>query len=308
MRDVSLGGFFYGGRNYVEVKLPITFDAQLDKLKRRGCIVTDEIFARMKLEQINYYRLTAYFLPFLQDDGTYKLDTSFDTVYRIYEFDRRLRGLILSAVEEIELMLRTQLAYYHAHKYGPLGYLDAASFKPYRYHARMLEHVERAIENNSTKAFVQHHLQRYESKFPLWVIIELFTVGELSRFYADMHRADKKSFARSLYHTTDVNVSSWLQCMSNLRNDCAHYARLYDTKFGTVPARPEGFSYRLRDRVFDYILVLKFLYPDPIQWQNTFMTALSALIEEYRDTIDMRCIGFPHHWEQMLLASNPAIK
>jgi len=289
----------------MQIKPPITFDAQLDKLKARGCIVTDEAFARMKLEQINYYRLTAYFLPFLQADGTYKPGTTFDGVYRVYEFDRKLRGLILSAVEEIELMLRTQLSYYHAHKYGALGYMDAANFKPYHNHARLLEHIEQAIVRNRAKPFVQHHVKQYGGKFPLWAIIELFTVGELSRFYADMHRADKKTLARSLYRTTDSNVSSWLLCMSNLRNDCAHYARLYYTMFGTVPATPNGFSYRLRDRVFDYILVLKFLYPDPMQWQHTFMNALAALIEEYQDAIDMRCIGFPRDWEKVLLASNP---
>jgi len=292
----------------MEVKPPITFDAQLDKLKERGCIVTDEAFARMKLEQINYYRLTAYFLPFLQRDETYRPGTSFDTVYRVYEFDRKLRGLILSAVEEIELMLRTQIAYYHAHKYGALGYMEATNFKPYRSHARFLEHIEQAIARNSPKPFVQHHIQQYGGKFPLWAIVELFTVGELSRFYADMHRADKKALARSLFHTTDSNVSSWLLCMSNLRNDCAHYARLYYTRFGTVPATPGGFGYRLQDRVFDYILVLKFLYPDSVQWQHTFMSALAALIEEYCDTIDMRCIGFPPDWERALLERNPTIR
>jgi len=292
----------------MQVKPPITFDAQLDKLKERGCIVTDEAFARMKLEQINYYRLTAYFLPFLQADGTYKPGTTFDGVYRVYEFDRKLRGLILSAVEEIELMLRTQLAYHHAHKYGALGYMDAANFKPYRNHARLLEHVQQAIERNRAKLFVQHHLQQYEGQFPLWVIIELFTIGELSRFYADLHRPDKKALARALFHTTDSNASSWLLCMANLRNDCAHYARLYYTKFGTVPATPGGFGYKLQDRVFDYILVLKFLYPDPVQWEHTFMNALAALIEEYRDTIDMRCIGFPSDWERVLRAKNPAAK
>lgn len=284
----------------MHVKPPVSFDAQLNKLKERGCVITDEAFALMKLKQINYYRLTAYFLPFLQEDGTYQRGTTFDGVYRIYEFDRKLRGLLLSAVEEIELMLRTQLAYYHAHKYGPLGYMDAANFKPYHNHARLLEHVERAIEHNSSKLFVQHHKERYEGKFPLWVVIELFTVGELSRLYADMHRADKKAFARQLFQTSDGNVTSWLLCLANIRNDCAHYARLYYTRFGTVPATPKSFGYQLGDRAFDYILVLKFLYPDPAQWQRVFVTALSALLEEYRDAIDMQCIGFPENWLELL--------
>ena len=134
------------------------------------------------------------------------------------------------------------------------------------------------------------------------------TIGELSRFYADMLRADKKTLARTLFHATDSNVSSWLLYMAHLRNDCTHYARLYYTKFGTVTATPNGFNYRLNDRVFDYILMLKFLYPDSVQWQNTFMSGLTALIEEYQEHIDMRCVGFPRDWKQMLLAKNPAIR
>jgi abortive infection bacteriophage resistance protein len=168
----------------MQIKPPITFDAQLDKLKARGCIVTDEAFARMKLEQINYYRFTAYFLPFLQADGTYKPGTTFDGVYRVYEFDRKLRGLILSAVEEIELMLRTQLSYYHAHKYGTLGYMDAANFKPYHNHARLLEHIEQAIVRNKAKDTLKEHninymyLPRYSPDFNpielLWALMKSY--------------------------------------------------------------------------------------------------------------------------------------
>ncbi|MCL2194932.1 MAG: Abi family protein [Oscillospiraceae bacterium] len=188
---------------------------------------------------------------------------------------------------------------YHAHKYGALGYMDATTFKPRHDHTRFLQHIANAIKRNHAKAFVKHHMDKYAGNFPLWAIVELFSVGELSRFYADMHRADKKAIARSLFNTSDSNAASWLLCLSKLRNDCAHYSRLYDVPFGTTPATPKGSDYILQDRVFDYLLVLKFLHPDPTQW-STLVNSLAALIEEYSDTIELYRMGFPQDWEPLL--------
>ena len=44
------------------IKVPATFDEQVNLLKSHGCIVDDKIFCREKLRSINYYRLSVYFL------------------------------------------------------------------------------------------------------------------------------------------------------------------------------------------------------------------------------------------------------
>jgi abortive infection bacteriophage resistance protein len=109
------------------VKPPITYQEQVNKLRSRGCVIADEDEAIGILSHVNYYRLTAYFLPFKRADGMYSPDTNFNTIYRIYEFDRKIRHIIFSAIEEIEIFVRSTLAYYHGHKYGPLGYLDGST-------------------------------------------------------------------------------------------------------------------------------------------------------------------------------------
>lgn len=48
---------------------------------------------------------------------------SFDRVLSIYEFDRKLHGILFSALEETEIFIRSKIAYFHAHKYGALGYM-----------------------------------------------------------------------------------------------------------------------------------------------------------------------------------------
>ena len=114
------GHCFYG----VLMKKPTTFEEQLSLLKSRGLIIDNEDKCIEILRSTNYYRLSAYLLPFKQSDDTFFSDTTFEKVYRIYEFDRKLRALLFSVIEEIELFLRTQLAYHSAHTYGALGYLD----------------------------------------------------------------------------------------------------------------------------------------------------------------------------------------
>ena len=97
-----------------EVKPPLSYEGQIDKLCKKGCIIDDDSFCRDVLVNVGYYRLSAYFLPFKNADGNYIDNLSFERVYRVYEFDRKLRNLLFSAIEVIEVSLRTKLAHFHS--------------------------------------------------------------------------------------------------------------------------------------------------------------------------------------------------
>ncbi len=107
----------------------------------------------------------------------------FDKVYRIYEFDRKLRNLLLTALEVIEISLRARLAHFHSEKYGPQGYLNASNFNKKHQSAVFTDKVNIAISNNKKAPFVRHYIEKHDRNFPLWVISELFTFGMLSRFF-----------------------------------------------------------------------------------------------------------------------------
>lgn len=284
----------------MEVKKATTFAEQLQIMEKRGCLIDDEEKALQVLNRVNYYRFTAYFLPYKRPDDTYAEGTTFEKIYRIYDFDRRLRNLLLMTIERTELYFRTQVAYFHAHKYGPLGYLKAENYNKKHNHTYFMTHIAKAIQNNAQQPFVSHYIKKYDSQFPIWVIVELFTVGELSVFYSDLIRADKKQLARELVGSTDRNLTSWLICFTKIRNYCAHYSRLYFNKFGTIPVTPERFPYTLRDRVFDYLLVLKFLYPEKESWQKDFLSPFSDLLYEYKDAIELQHIGLPENYMSLL--------
>jgi len=235
----------------MEPKEPKTFEEQMYLIKEKGFVINDEERCINFLHNANYYRLSAYYLPFLDlRTGEYFKGVPFERVQRIYEFDQKLRSLVFGAIEEVEFYLRTQLAYHHAHAYGATGYLDAKSFNSTHDHALFIKHVHACVEENRLSLVVKHHKNKYQGNFPLWVIIEYFSMGMLSYFYRDMITRDKKMLATKLYGTTPLYVESWLRCLTDLRNKCAHYSRIYYWPFSATPKIPPDISYVAGRRVF----------------------------------------------------------
>jgi abortive infection bacteriophage resistance protein len=278
-----------------EVKQHLTYKEQIEKLQSRGCVISDAAACESILRNIGYYRLSAYFLPFKKDDDCYEDDLSFDKVYHIYEFDRKLRNLLLAPIEVIEVSLRARLAYFHSQKYGPLGYLDTASFNDKHDAEKFKKNIDREIENNKKVLFVKHHIENYDGQFPLWVICELFTFGMISYFYNDLTTADKKEFAGAEYN----EMVSWLRCCTDIRNICAHYGRLY---FRIFSAMPSGFSISapVKRRLWGAMLSVKALYPSAEKWNSEFMPEIEALFEEYKDDINLYHLAFPNDWAAQL--------
>jgi len=283
-----------------ELKPPITYEQQIEKLRSRGCRVTDDSFCAEVLSRINYYRLSAYLLPFKKNDGNYLPDTDFNAVYQIYEFDRYLRNLIFAAIEEVEIYLRAKFAYYHAHKYGATGYLDAANYNSKHRHDRFQGLIDAEIKNNHKLLFVQHHLKKYGGVFPVWVITELFTFGMLSYFYCDLPMADQKQLAKGMFETIPKSLSSWLRCCTDLRNICAHYGRLYFRIFTAVPSNLPGLKRNAERRLFGAVLSLKALYPDVKKWNDEIYPEFKNLMDSYSHVIHLEHIGFPNGWESLL--------
>lgn len=291
----------------MKVKPAATFEQQVESLTSKGIIIANRSTCCDFFRCVNYYRFSAYLLPFRNKDKTYKEGIEFERACKIYEFDAKMRSLLFQIIEEIEMYLRTQLAYYHAHKYGPLGYEKEENFSEYHNHDVFNKFLREIIENNKRTLVVPHHKRKYEGRFPLWVIIEFFSMGMLSYFYSDLKLSDKKNISRHLYDTIPYCLDSWLRCLTDLRNRCAHYSRLYYWKFTALPAMPKGFERNPNRRLFDQILVLKFLYPKKEKWDTIFVTPLQALVEEYSQYIELWHIGFPENWQEHLTSRNKTI-
>lgn len=294
-----------------QIKPAKTYDEQCEILEERG-IKTDSSTALL-LSQINYYRFSGYIYPFLnKTTGICDPSISFSRIAAIYSFDTEVRSLIFNAIEKIEIMLRTRLSYHFAHAYSPLGYLDSANHGKNFDTVKFQTLINRCIEENKNSPVAMHHINKYGGKFPIWVIIEYFTLGMLSRFYRDLKSTDKKSIARSCFSTSYKKLDGWMRCITDLRNRCAHYSRLYNWNFTAIPSlsykdikipcpenKNENTKITVNHKLFPLICLLKAMYPSD-QWNNDFAIPFFLLLDKHAKQVDLQHIGFPSDWPLFL--------
>ena len=108
-------------------KTHLSFELQLEKLKSKGLIIHNDSYAIKKLSHINYYRLSAYYIPFQYPKDSDIPDKFYDNaefrhIISLYDFDAKLRRLVFGALEIIEVHIRTQIAYYHTQIYDAFVY------------------------------------------------------------------------------------------------------------------------------------------------------------------------------------------
>lgn len=71
----------------------------ISNLKSNNLTINDEEEAKRILNHVSYYRLIkAYGKYFKNKNGRYYDNTSFETIYGVYEFDNELRLLLLTYI------------------------------------------------------------------------------------------------------------------------------------------------------------------------------------------------------------------
>lgn len=285
----------------MELKRPTTFDEQINLLKQKGITITNIDSCKNFLSKTNYYRLSGYYLPFIfiRDEQCF-IPIPFERIQNIYTFDAELRNLISFAIEKIEVHVRTQLSYYHAHKYGSEGYMNSSSFNDKHNHSTYLKHIKTCISENSNTLVVKHHYKHYHGHFPIWVIIDFFSIGMLSYFYRGMKNKDKSKIAKELYGINYQTLESWLRCITDLRNRCAHYSRIYYWIFPAIPKMPTNEKYIPSRRLFAQIYMLKLMYPEKEKWNDEFVKPLIKLVKKYKKDISLKHLDFPYRWKSIL--------
>ena len=286
-----------------------TIEEQIVILESRGLIIEDKELAKKALSNLNYYRLSAYTLTLRKDDRLYK-NVHFSDIMQIYNFDMELRSTLMYLLESIEVSMRTYIGYYHAKQYGALGYLDSFSFEDEERFNKFTDDYKKAIaEYGDKEVFVKHHNDIYDGKFPIWVLVELLTLGSLSRLFKNLPKDIRDEICKSNYgKINDEYIGNWLQGFTILRNICAHRGRLYNRQ---IP-----FTLRLgkRDKkifqdnhisinkagkqLFAYLIVMKKMIPDSDVW-DTFTDRLSNLTKKY-PFVRLDYYGFTNDWEKIL--------
>ena len=291
------------------LKKPLTYEEQVEYLQvHHGLVVRNKKEATEILKQVNYYRLSAYGIGLKKKDDAekYKDGVSLDSIFELYTFDSALRNLLIHTIEQIEIQLRTQIAYYLAIRYGAECYIDVNNFVDKKnhddesIHDNLIKNFKKECIRQSNSPFVRHHNKKYGGHFPIWVAIELFSFGNLSSLYSIMKPEDQKAIA-SLYNTETQYLRSWLLALVEVRNICAHYGRLYNMPLKQSPhLYREYANYREKlNKLFPVIIVIKRMLLSDTRW-NQLLQALIKLMTEHSDVVNLSFMGFPRDWENVL--------
>lgn len=295
----------------MQLKEPKTFLEQVEILKSHGMIVPDSHKASLFLEQINYYRFTGYALKFRKDETgeRYLEGTNFDSILPIYNFDIGLRNCLRPALEKIEIYARTQIAYWFSvtkNKNTPyMAHYDNCNFYDKKQFQEVLSSLDREEKHNQKTLFVQHHKKNYGNKMPLWVMVELLSFSNLAKLYNAMWLSEKDLIAQHMGAPSSSVLKNHLLCLTDLRNKCAHAARLYgdDVPYNPPAKLPDNILRRnpmlKPSSLFSYILVLLRRLPD-MKDKSNLVTSLESLINAYRPYIDLYQIGFTDNYLSIL--------
>jgi len=264
-------------------------------MQSRGMQVDDAARTERKLAQVGYYRLSGFWFPCRQykttADGVIAVSevtgkperaetmlpgTSFDKVLELYLFDKRLRLLMLDALERIEIYTRNALA----HELGfddSLAYQKIAFIRPEQardyfdkrgerrnawneWSKRQADQVNRCKEDH-----VLSHRRKGQA-MPFWVVVEAWDFGTTSKYFELLKgRWQNKVCARMGVDNAKV-LRNWLQELNTLRNRCAHHTRIWNQTLGKpVPLLDDPFFQKLalddnaRSRLLGLVGVMAYL-------------------------------------------------
>lgn len=293
------------------LKPPITFAEQVQKLQKRNLEVSDTAKAEFYLGQINYYRFTAYCLPFEQDHASHRFadGVSFDDVLNLYIFDRELRLLVMDAIERIEVSLRTQFAYHLSHNHQTAHpHLQPDIFSNTVIYATSLNNLEKDVRR-SREDFIKHLVDKYSDPLPpVWAIVELLTMGQLSKWFSNIKRRHDRQCISHAYGLHEKAMVSICEHLSLVRNHAAHHARLWNREFTKTPMLPRKADSHLVDslvtkpeysrqlrKLYNTFVILAYLMGQ-ICGENRWRDRLLKLIGDH--AIDVSKMGFPDDWQQ----------
>ena len=206
--------------------------------------------------------MSAYVRSFEADErDVLRAGTTFDEVLGLYIFDRKLRLIVLDALERVEVAVRAALGDQMALVHGPHWYENSAHFARPATHARLLDDVDRMVADqiqrpseqlvgqDSFVSALEHYVTRYgePARPPTWIVMEELSFGSMRNVYTSLaNTTAQNDIARTLGLRAPV-LTSWLLTYQRVRNICAHHGRLWNRGLGVYPAIPKSRAIRWID-------------------------------------------------------------
>ncbi|MBO7367190.1 MAG: Abi family protein [Paludibacteraceae bacterium] len=220
------------------MKKATTIKEQIELLRSRNVIISDEDKAKEILLDIGYYRLGFYFFPFEVSYPSLRFrnhimrrNTKFSDAVALYYFDFDLRNILTKYICRIEVAFRTYVTYSMSNKYSelPLWFVHPdvvgdsfiCSFNDSCYKSIKL--------NDNIRRHHKHY--KHDVYAPAWKTLEHMTFGSMLTLYcAIKNLKDKRDISLHFDVNQTVVFENYMETIRCVRNICAHGSVLYDVR------------------------------------------------------------------------------
>ena len=308
---------------YRPIKPFLTYDQQVDNLRdNKKLIIKDRGKALETLKDIRYFSLIDGYKDFFYDPmtRTYKDGASFDDIVALYDFDEELRYLMFRYIERIEQKMRSLISYNFCRRYSvnQKDYLNIACYDDQKKNHNgilklisILDH----IANVSTEHLYVNYQRSTYGNVPLWVTVNVLTLGQLSKMYSYLKGAVKADISKEYTGVNERELSQYLKVLTDFRNKCAHGERVYSSNSHTaIPdtilhkklSIPRNGAQYLQGKTDVFSVVIAFRYLLSNEDFAQFKKQLIKLIKHFAvqsPTSDSNKLllqmGFPQNWKNM---------
>lgn len=279
----------------------ISFSEQRERLQKRGLSIDDNEVAEKILSTHNYYYITGYLHSYKMPNGCYRAGVCLSDIYDAMKTDRRLRMILSYVIDGIERHLKVSIAYCIGKHYvdDDLVYLPASKdYKSTSCQTNVfLGFFRRAVHNNERLPFVSHYMKKHGGVFPIWVAVEILTLGNLENLFCILAKEVKRDIADTFGIEAEI-LKQWLGCLRVFRNTLAHSGRLHNFNFRVLPKQCSRWEAEQTHKVFDYIYMCKFMVADPDEWNRFVIQAVRGILNKRK--VDLAAYGFGDNWESLL--------
>ena len=298
---------------------------QITLLESRGMTVDDHSEANSALHSIGYYNLSGYWYPMRKmapaghprerlddfEDGLH-----FSDVLDLYHFDSVLRLLMLEKIEQFEQAAKVVTAHSLA-RISPIAHTQRKFFSSKfttaspgytdsRYETWQTKHNKNITERTKQWKFAIHFFNNYDPPLPIWIAIETWDFGEMTRFVQGLDRLYLDPICLHFGVQQSAIFSSWLMAIGSVRNICAHHERLWNRDLLYQPKRSaDQFFARASQngdtwhRMYGVALVLAYL-DQTINSRSTWGSRLADHLRTLPDLpgVSMSAMGIANNWDR----------
>lgn len=252
----------------------LSFDEQVALLQKRGLIIDNKKECATFLSQVNYYRLSGYFRYWQNDpsngDNQFIPGARFTTIINLYRAEENLKAACTPLLHSLEVLVRTRFAHYYGRRFGATGcFIDGEGFtepprkikkRPESGRRKSIKELAKRDLDRSQEAFIAHYKKNNYAQMPIWVAVEVFSFGVLSRMIEASGESNVLSEIASSMSTTRRVLPQQLHSFVYLRNRISHGARLWNHNAAVMPPLQRAQVRRAKEiRDFDDKSIYKIL-------------------------------------------------